>query len=103
MGDVQITPNDTRFLFSNWGEDHTCEEIKRNVAAAQNHSQWTHDKHYNYVLSERKKKLTLAYVEEMAGGESGDLNLATNPEYDSKTSKEAEELRKKREIGKYNL
>ena len=103
MGDVQITPNDTRFLFSNWGEDHTCEEIKRNVAAAQNHSQTTHDNHYNYTLGARKKKLTMAYVEEMAGGDAGNLNLETNPEYNIEMSKEVEELRKKRQLGEYYL
>ena len=42
-------------------------------------------------------------MEEMAGGESGDLNLATNSEYNNELSKEAEELKKKREIGEYNL
>ena len=103
LGNFQITPNDTRFLFSNWGEDHSCEEIKRNVAAAQNHSQMTHDNHYNYAKAAQKKKVTLAFMEEMAGGESGDLNLATNSEYNAELSKEAEELRKKREIGEYYL
>lgn len=103
LGDVQITPNDTRFLFSNWGENNTCEEIKRNVAAVQNHSQLTHDNHYNYAKAAQKKKLTLAFMEQMAGGESGDLNLATNSEYNNELSKEAEELKKKREIGEYNL
>ena len=42
-------------------------------------------------------------MEDMAGGESGDLNLATNSEYNNELSKEAEELKKKREIGEYNL
>ena len=45
----------------------------------------------------------MAYVEEMAGGEAGDLNLETNPEYNIAMSKEVEELRKKRELGEYYL
>ena len=45
----------------------------------------------------------MAYVEEMAGGEAGNLNLETNPEYNIEMSKEVEELRKKRQLGEYYL
>ena len=100
LGDFQLTPNDLRFLFSNWGEDHTNEEIRKNVAAAQNHSQATHQRHYNYVMAARKKKLTLTYIQERAGGEAGELDVEAVPEYDEKTSQEIEELRKKTAQGK---
>ena len=100
LGDVHLTPNDTRFLFSNWGEEHTDEEIKRNVAAAQNHSHTTHMRHYNYALMARKKKLTQAFIEENAGGDSGELDIAANAQYDMMTSKQIEELRKKTQLGR---
>ena len=100
LGDVRITPNDTRFLFSNWGEGHSLEEIKMSVAAAQNHSQATHNKHYNYLKAAQKKKLTLTYIQERGGGEAGNLDVPENPEYEIQTSKEIEELRKKHIVGK---
>ena len=104
LGDIQLTPNDTRFMFSNWGEEHTDEEIKRHVAQAQNHSQTTHMRHYNYALMARKKKLTQAFIEENAGGDSGELDIAANEEYDMITSQQIEELRKKAQLGRiYNL
>lgn len=99
LGDFQLTPNDTRFLFSNWGEEHTDEEIKKNVAAAQNHSLATHNRHYNYAMVARKKQLAMTYIKEK-GGDSAELDIAAISEYDIKTSQQIEELRQKAELGK---
>ena len=100
LGNVRITPNDTRFLFSNWGEGHSIEEIRMSVAAAQNHSQATHDKHYNYLRAAQKTKLTLTYLQERGGGEAGDLDVPENPEYEQQTLQQIEEQRKKHIVGK---
>ena len=99
MGNIRLTPNDTRFLFSNWGEEHTDDEIRRNVAEAQNHSMATHKRHYNYAMMERKKKLTLKYLEEKGGGETDQLDVEANQDYEMRTSQQIEELRKKNQLG----
>ena len=48
---------------------------------------------------ERKKKLTLKYLEEKGGGETDQLDVEANQDYEMRTSQQIEELRKKNQLG----